>query len=132
MISSCVLLLVTTMASVPIGSQEGENQTGPTWQVGPDADLTWEEATAWAASLGGSWRMPSIEELQALYEVGITFRDWGPFQNSGYRIWSGETRDGISAWFFDFDQGIAECGEFAYRRSRCYFHGLRAFAILMQ
>lgn len=30
---------------------------------------TWAEANAWAASLGGSWRLPTVEELQAIYNI---------------------------------------------------------------
>lgn len=127
-----LLILAITPGLFSSGSQAAVETAIPTWQVGPDVDTTWEEANAWVTSLGDGWRMPTIEELQALFEAGISFRDWGAFQNSGYRVWSAETRDAISAWFFDFDQGIEDWGEFQHRRSRCYYHGLRVFAIRLQ
>jgi len=127
-----LLVLTLTLGILATGSQAAEETAIPTWQVGPDIDTTWEEANAWVASLGDGWRMPTIEELHALFEAGISFRNLGAFQNSGYRVWSGETRDAISAWFVDFDQGIEDWGEFQHRRSRCYYHGLRVFAIRLQ
>jgi hypothetical protein len=49
--------------------------------------------------------MPSRSELQGLYNAGITYDNWGPFENSGDCVWSSEVRDSSSAWYFNFDRG---------------------------
>ena len=50
--------------------------------------------------------MPTREELRSLYSSGIYAGDWGPFENSGYWVWTGEERDSSSAWTFKFNHGI--------------------------
>lgn len=75
--------------------------TGLQWRVGPDSDTDWFAAQDWVNSLGGSWRMPTMDELQALYEAGITGGNWGPFENTQDYVWSKDT-DGSSAWVFLF------------------------------
>lgn len=94
------------------------------WQVGPDRDMTWEEAKAWVDGLGGNWRMPTRAELQGLWDEGIRYDNWGPLENSGYGIWSGEVQDSWSAWFFDFVEG----GEHWFYRDD-YSDNFRAFAV---
>jgi hypothetical protein len=45
------------------------------WFVGPDRNTSWEDASAWTASLaacGGGWRMASVEELRSLYDAHHT------------------------------------------------------------
>jgi TonB family protein len=82
-----------------------DTTTGLEWRLGPDSDTDWYEADSWVKGLGDTWRMPSLSELQELYNAGITFSNWGPFENSGGWIWSGEVRDSLSAWGFNFDFG---------------------------
>jgi len=89
-----------------------DTQTGLQWRVGPDRDIDWYDACAWVDDLGGSWRMPRIDELRELCEAGIgqspTFDDWGPFEQSGFAVWSGEicrSHTGASsqhAWYYGF------------------------------
>jgi len=76
------------------------------WRVGPNHDTEWYEARDWVRGLGGGWRMPTREELRSLYSSGIYAGDWGPFENSGYWVWTGEERDSSSAWTFKFNHGI--------------------------
>ena len=87
------------------GSVITDNETNLQWRVGPDSDTDWYEAEDWVDNLGGDWRMPTRSELQGLYDAGIKYNDWGYFENSGYRVWSGEVRDSSSAWDFLFDDG---------------------------
>lgn len=76
--------------------------SGLEWLVGPDSDMTWYEAYAWVEALGGGWRMPSRAELEELGDSGIRSDCWGPFENSGWWVWSGETREPSCAWGLRF------------------------------
>ena len=49
-------------------------RTGLEWFVGPDQNMTWYEAQQWTGGLGvcgGSWRMPTIEEIRTLYDPAL-------------------------------------------------------------
>lgn len=61
--------------------------TGLQWKVGPDRDLDWYGAGIWISGLEGNWRMPLRDELEQLFEAGITTETWGPFDNSGWLVW---------------------------------------------
>jgi len=61
--------------------------TGLQWKVGPDRDFDWYGAGIWIASLEGNWRMPTIDELEQLFDAGITTDTWGPFDNTGWLVW---------------------------------------------
>jgi hypothetical protein len=100
-----------------------DTMTGLEWQVGPDEDMSWDEARAWVDGLGGNWGMPTREELRGLYDTGIRYDNWEPFENSGVRVWSGEVRESRSAWYFRFFLG----GEGRYDRSVSF--NARAFAV---
>jgi len=62
--------------------------TGLQWKVGPDRDFDWQGAGIWIEKLGGNWRMPLRCELEKLFEAGITTNTWGPFDNTGWIVWS--------------------------------------------
>lgn len=106
------------------GGEGGFEYNGLYWQVGPDEQMTWFEAKAWVDGLGGNWRMPSRAELRGLWDAGIRSDNWGPFENSGYGVWSGEAKDSSSAWVFDFYGG----GEYWSYRSNSDYGG-RIFAV---
>jgi hypothetical protein len=86
-----------------------DTELGLEWYAGPDQATTWEEAKAWVAGLdkfGGDWRMPTRRELKTLYHIGdgvnnITYL----LANSGFWIWSGQTKDSSSRWIFSFSYG---------------------------
>jgi hypothetical protein len=49
--------------------------TGLDWYVKPNADNNWYEAKAWVDGLtvaGGGWRMPTVPELQGIYQKGAS------------------------------------------------------------
>jgi hypothetical protein len=96
---------------------------GLEWQVCPDHDISWDDARAWVDGLGESWRMPTIEELKRLWDSGISISSWGPFENSGNWVWSGELYDSSSAWVFAFSGG------YEYWTTRSYSGDCRAFAV---
>lgn len=93
------------------------------WMVGPDSNTSWDAAVRWVESLGDRWRMPTPDELRALYDSGVDPDDWGPFQNSGYGVWSGELFDPASAWLFNFFRGF----ELWIERDETRY--IRAFAV---
>ena len=87
------------------------------WRVGPDRATSRSEAEQWVNELGDRWRLPSQNELWELYDAGVVYRDWGPFENRGYWVYSEDARQlnsfGSSwlAWGFNFEGGR---GWFAY------------------
>ena len=75
------------------------------WYVHPDKDVTFDEACKLTESLGKGWRMPTVSELQSLYQPGIGTRNIDPmFQTTGWWVWSIE-KDGSSAFNVSFSSG---------------------------
>jgi hypothetical protein len=87
-----------------------DEKTNLEWIVGPDKDTTWDEAKAWVESLsveGGGWRMPTKEELKALYKKGAgSFNITPLLKTTGGWVWSGKTEGVSSAWYFSFEYGL--------------------------
>ena len=83
--------------------------TGLEWMVGPDKDTDWNKAKSWVLNLnldGGGWRMPTLDELESLYNREATGRKMTSLLNNTARwIWSGETKGTSSAGAFFFDDG---------------------------
>ncbi len=72
-----------------------DSKTGLEWHVGP-TKVNFDEATSWVAALksgGGAWRMPTLNELQGLYQEGLGKhnRDFA-FEPCGGFIWAGDTK----------------------------------------
>lgn len=86
-----------------------DTKTGLEWVAGPDRDITWDQAKAWVKGLnvgGGEWRMPTVMELEALYQKGKGTRNITPLlKTTGWWVWSGELRDSASAWGLGFYLG---------------------------
>ena len=86
-----------------------DTKTGLEWIAGPDRNTTWYEAKRWVENLnvaGGGWRMPTRAELKSLYSKGAGSRNMTPIlKNTGWGVWSGETKSSLSAWFFYFSFG---------------------------
>ncbi len=77
------------------------------WLAGPDRNLTWYEADSWVKSLGGDWRMPTLKELETLYQKGAGPRNMTPLlKTSGWWVWSGETVGKKEARSFSFGPGF--------------------------
>ena len=87
-------------------------QTGLMWTIRDNGrDIDWYRARGYAydLSLGGykDWRLPTIEELEKLYDrhAGSAFNIRRPLSLTGYWVWS-STEEGLdSAWNFDFHSG---------------------------
>ena len=108
------------------GIVKDDNETGLEWLAGPDENITWDNAKSWVDGLevdGGSWRMPSIDELENLYRKGASSRNMTPLlKTTGWWVWSGETY-GSSAWGFYFGGGSRGLDDRGYSLSR------RGFAV---
>lgn len=92
------------------------------WVVGPDQDITRDEAKDWVDSLGDGWRMPTTDELKTLYQSGIGSRNIDPlFQTTGWFVWSDKI-DGSSVFTVYFGSG----DELPYARDFSYLS--RVFA----
>lgn len=83
--------------------------TGLEWVVGPDRNITWDEANLWVKRLnlsGGGWRMPTLNELEGLYKKGAGPRNMTPLlKTKGWWVWSGETVGSREARSFAFGHG---------------------------
>ena len=98
--------------------------TGLQWKIGPDRDFDWYEAGIWIASLGGNWRMPMHNELEDLYDASITTLTWGPFDNTGWLVWSVDyTRRNMSYRFSFAPYDV-------YMGAHTIASGERVFAVL--
>lgn len=87
-----------------------DTKTGLEWKVGPDTDMSWDEARGWLEVLNlheKKWRMPTIDELSSLYKNGAGRRNISPlFKTSGWWVWSAKPRN--SPYFFSFSFGYGE------------------------
>jgi hypothetical protein len=104
-----------------------DSQTRLEWYVSPDQNTNWNQAKAWTERLtvaGGGWRMPTVVELKTLFQKGAARNNIDPkFQTTGWWVWSGESKDPKSAWYFDFSRGQE------YEAYRGNFFNGRAFAV---
>jgi len=89
-----------------------DTSTGLEWFGGPDRDTTWDDAKSWVENLkadGGGWRMPTRQEVKAIYQKGVGNRSLTLlFKMSGWWIWTGETKEGWAAYAIAFDDGGVE------------------------
>jgi len=105
-----------------------DTKTSLEWVAGPNKDTTWKEAKSWVAGLridGRGWKMPTMDELESIYEKGVGDRNMTPLlKTTGWGVWSGETeRRPSRAWPFNFSNGH----RLLERRS--HSHNKRAFAV---
>ena len=84
-----------------------DTQTNLEWLAGPDRNITWDEADSWVKSLGGDWRMPTLKELEGLYQKGAGPRNMTPLlKTTGWWVWSCETVGKKEARSFSFGPGF--------------------------
>jgi hypothetical protein len=94
------------------------------WQADvPDEKFTWEEAKAYAASLGDGWRLPTIKELLTLVDYDRSGPACSVFPDCPEEwFWSSSPVSGntASAWSVNFDGGgTYNGGVSAAARVRC-------------
>ena len=64
--------------------------------------MNWDDAMKACEGLGNGWRLPSKEELNAMYEQ-LHKQGKGNFKNEWY--WSSSQNDSGGAWVVYFDPG---------------------------
>jgi len=91
------------------------------WQADvPDEEFTWEEAKAYAASLGDGWRLPTIKELLTLVDYEKVNPACSVFPDCpADRFWSssacaGITSDAWNVYFYNGNTRYSGVG-FSYR-----------------
>ena len=88
-----------------------DTKTNLEWWPAPDIDVTWHDAGRWAqyaAQFNGGWRLPTVPELETLYEEGAGNHNLSPlFQITAYTVWARTQKGERSAWCFSFDKGQA-------------------------
>jgi hypothetical protein len=99
--------------------------TGLQWKIGPDRDFDWHSANIWIANLEGDWRMPTLDELEELFDAGITTETWGPFDNTGWLVWCVDYASRNMAYRFCFIPNDVFFGSHMSAPS-----GQRVFAVL--
>jgi len=65
--------------------------------------MNWDDAMAACQNLGNGWRLPSIDELMAIYKQLHT-KGKGNFRTNVW-YWSGEKSTKWTAWKFNFEDG---------------------------
>jgi hypothetical protein len=100
-------------------------RTNLEWYVGPDRNVSWYDAQQWTTGLrscGGGWRMPSVAEIQTLYDpntrAGTGYYNGGRYFpahidpvfdsiGGGSWVWSDQQVGGNNARSFNLNQGKA-------------------------
>ncbi len=108
-----------------------DSETGLEWVVGPDRDTNYAQAEQWVSACnvaGGGWRIPTMEEFQALYLKGIGERGMDSvFKATGGRVWGKERGSSSSG---PFDKSV---GAFGYGGGYTYYRedssGNRVFGV---
>jgi hypothetical protein len=104
-----------TRYTVSIEGVIKDSTTGLEWVVRPDKGASYHEAEAWVKGCkiaGGSWRMPTLEELKGLDVEGLGPRNMDPdFKITGWGVFftAPPNDKGPSyKWFFPFvgDNGV--------------------------
>jgi len=89
-----------------------DTKTGLEWKAGPDKDTTWDAARSWVESLGGDWRMPTMDELRRLYKKEEGDRNMTPLlKTTGWWVWSGQEQGYEGARGFSFSYGSRVWGD---------------------
>lgn len=65
-------------------------------------EMTWDEAKKACEKLGDGWRLPTIDELQFMYDKYDEISGFGPAS-----YWSSSESGLVSAWTFSFYSGSA-------------------------
>ena len=73
------------------------------WQDKLVPKMTWDKAVEYAKSLGGGWRLPTVQELVSLWDYDKGCCPAFPDANGWY--WSSSPYDSYYAWHVHFDHG---------------------------
>ncbi len=89
-----------------------DTKTGLEWQAGCTGPRTWQAARDYAETLGGGWRLPTIEELFTLVDFGrVIPASQFPGMPSEW-FWSSSVAaySASYAWFVNFGYGYVRNG----------------------
>jgi hypothetical protein len=110
-------LLVLVGGGAQLASAQGDSKdmwkdsaTGLTWTVKDNGtDLNFTQAKDYCSNLrlGGfsDWRLPSIDELEAFYEMAKKAKGKVPVELNATSAWSGSTNDSGEVWSLYFSYG---------------------------
>lgn len=119
-LSASQVLAADSSASSEMVDQGGgvlkQVATGLEWaQSDNGADINWSAAGKFCAGKGAGWRLPSVSELQSLYDksgkaesrcgTGFTCKVSPLFHLSGPWAWSNEAISSVSAWIVILTRG---------------------------
>ncbi|MGE0371864.1 MAG: DUF1566 domain-containing protein [Gammaproteobacteria bacterium] len=106
---------------------------GREWtQIDNGSDIDWHQAGAYCTNKGGRWRLPTVAELQSLYDASLAGLPCGGgicnnvspmLRLTGNWFWSNETSSSSGAWIVILNSG----GRFSTLRS--YGYGQRALCV---
>ena len=127
---------IDQLESIRVSASSGPSSgiihhSGREWVVGPDQDLTLEEAETWVRGLNSDWRLPTVAELVQLSDAGIHYQNWGSFDNTGSHVWFAEASpQGMPVNFTEGSDSyyhptvIVNCSPRAFAIRRTDFHRL--------
>jgi hypothetical protein len=114
-----------------------DTKSGLEWtQTDNGADIDWNGARNHCGSRGGSWRLPSVAELLAIYDANVPapivcfqFKSTTYvckvsqlFQLTGVWYWSNETSgasEAFGVYFLNGDRNANRVGSTSYKRALC-------------
>ena len=74
-----------------------------------ETDCNWNDAKQWCQNHGDGWRLPTKDELLAIYNNKLDVNCWLKEYNSGtlkdYYYWSSIEYDSVRAWRVDISDG---------------------------
>ncbi len=105
-------------------------RSGLKWaQSDNGTEISWPDAVKACSARGDAWRLPSIDELEALYDPAQSVACGGnychaasDFMLSGGWFWSRESDGGTQAWGYNLDIGRRDLNAIAgssYGRALC-------------
>jgi hypothetical protein len=105
--------------------------TGLEWTAQDNGrDVNWSEAQSYCRGLGGGWSLPTVEQLQSLYNANLPGISCGKlsckvsnqFRLSSWWFWSSEPNGSSEAWdvfLFDGSRGSDRVGNRLNGRALC-------------
>lgn len=95
-----------------------------------ETQCSWDDAVVWASSFGGDWRLPTVQELQAISNIreklDAVLSEYGMPVLGSKDYWSSEEHDSDSdvAWFVDMYGGRTGSN---YKNYTYYVRAVSAF-----
>lgn len=97
------------------------------WVVGPDRNMSFNQARAWANSLDLrclKWRLPTTKELKSLLDPeNKPSNIYKAFNLSAWYVWSGREEGPTTAWAYFFTHEAEDWS------TKAASHGFRAIAV---